>query len=145
VLPIPRLKGRHIAKAGLRRVFALLLKWGPAVAWMGVIFYISSLPDTSIPISGDEPLSIGAHLAEYAILGFLLLRAVTAPSGWLSHRWLGALITLLCSFLYALSDEWHQSFVPGRFSSPVDVMVDVIGAGLAILIALSLERLGHHY
>jgi VanZ family protein len=42
---------------------------------------------------------------------------------------------LLITVAYAISDEWHQSFVEGRHGSPVDVLIDTAGAGAAALVA----------
>lgn len=68
------------------------------------------------------------HLAEYAILSFLWYVAVVPSSGrWQPRQALG--ILGLCA-AYAALDEWHQSFVPSRLASPIDVVIDIIGAGL---------------
>jgi len=63
-----------------------------------------------------------AHLCEYALLGLLLL--LLCRSYGLCGKWLPILIAVA----YAASDEWHQSFVPGRLGTPVDVLIDAIGA-----------------
>ena len=44
-------------------------------------------------------------------------------------------IAIVVALAYAVSDEWHQSFVPGRTATPVDVAIDAIGIGLAALTA----------
>jgi len=69
-----------------------------------------------------------AHLAEYAIFGLLLFRAIRAGrEGW-SWRW--ALAAIVVAALYAVTDEWHQSFVPSRTPSGWDVLIDATGATL---------------
>ena len=79
----------------------------------------------------------GAHLTEYAVLALLALRAVRrsmhpAASGW---SWKAAGLALLISTTYAATDEFHQSFVPGRTPSPGDVMIDSAGALAALALA----------
>lgn len=72
-----------------------------------------------------------AHMCEYAvlaILAFLWLRDRFS----LSERNTALLTFLLCS-VYAASDEFHQTFVPGRSGKPLDVLIDALGAVLAIL------------
>ncbi len=101
---------------------------------MGVIFYLSaqeavgpSLPEWTRPV---------AHFSEFALLAALWSWAL-AP--WLGRRALLAAGAI--SFLYALSDEYHQSFVKGRDSDPFDVIVDTLGIATALLLVrTSLER-----
>jgi hypothetical protein len=105
----------------LRRRFAL---WGPVVLWAAVIFGLSSVPSLSSGFGvWDEVLRKGAHLAEYAVLGLLLMRA------W--GRELPALVTAVA---YAATDEIHQRFVQGRHSSPFDVAFDACGAAIGLLL-----------
>ena len=66
------------------------------------------------------------HWGEYFILAILLLRALRNETGkkWeLRH----AALTFAFVFVYALSDEFHQTFVPSRTASFGDVMIDVVG------------------
>ena len=105
----------------LRRRFAL---WGPVVVWATVIFGLSSVPSLSSGFGvWDEVLRKGAHLAEYAVLGLLLMRA------W--GRELPALVTAVA---YAATDEIHQRFVQGRHSSPFDVAFDACGAAIGLIL-----------
>ena len=70
-----------------------------------------------------------AHFSEYAILGFLAARAFRP-----SPRWF--LISALLVIVYALLDEYHQSFIPSRTASVFDSLIDMAG-GLTALIFLS--------
>ena len=73
-----------------------------------------------------------AHFTEYAILGFLAARAFRT-----SPRWF--LISALLVVVYALIDEYHQSFVPSRTASVFDSLIDMAG-GISALIFVSRKR-----
>ena len=102
-------------------------RWAAVAAWLAVIYFMSSRP--SFPLPGidwmDELIRIAAHFGEYAVLGFLLSRAI-APNGERSMR--QTLLVVALGALYALGDEWHQSFVPNRDASWLDLAVDTLGA-----------------
>jgi len=78
-----------------------------------------------------------AHVSEYAILAVLLYRAFvhTALKG---RRALSAGLVLLLCAAYAATDEFHQSFVPSRTASLRDVMIDICGAMLAVILYWSI-------
>ena len=98
--------------------------WLPVVAWAGLIFALSSVPDLGTGLgTWDLVLRKLAHTGEYAILGALLLRA-------LGHAHVAAAFVL--GVLYAASDEFHQSFVEGRRGSPLDVVIDAVGVALGV-------------
>ena len=91
---------------------------------MAVIFYLSSKSDPS-PGIGDLGHVI-AHFTEYFVLASLWAWALLPLLGLRALAIAGAI-----SVLYAISDEFHQSFVPGRDSDPVDVLVDTLGIAIA--------------
>jgi VanZ family protein len=72
-----------------------------------------------------------AHLTEYAILAALLCRALRL--GHNNFRRAGAL-SLVVAALYAVFDEFHQSFVPSRTGAAQDVAIDCCGAIFGLLI-----------
>jgi VanZ family protein len=75
------------------------------------------------------------HFTEYAVLGFLAARAFAGSSRRLLHdHWVIA--SLILVVVYALLDEFHQSFVTSRTASIFDVLID-IGGGLFVLICLN--------
>jgi len=84
------------------------------------------------------------HLTEYAILGILLWRAWARPAPGTSQpwQWKTALIVLSFAAAFAASDEFHQSFVPSRGASVVDVTIDTCGAllGLMLIRAFRIHR-----
>jgi VanZ family protein len=74
-----------------------------------------------------------AHASEYAIFAALIYHSleVRRPRGW---RVKPALWAVLAAGLYALTDEYHQSFVPGRTASLIDCGIDTGGAALGVLL-----------
>jgi len=68
-----------------------------------------------------------SHFIEYAILGFLLIRAFSFSNTKLKVTNL-RLIAVLLAILYGITDEIHQYFVPGRFADILDLLSDSIGA-----------------
>jgi len=80
-----------------------------------------------------------AHLTEYAILGFLAARAFrTSPVAAIRARWF--LISVALIVVYALFDEYHQSFVPSRTASIFDSLIDMVGGLTALLIVRANRR-----
>lgn len=103
-------------------------RWIPVLVYMAGIFYLSSLSRPSLPIEMSDKL---AHMAEYALLAGLLLRA--ANGGLARPARLGVvLFAFVLSSAYGASDEWHQSFVPGRVCSLGDLAADAAGSLLAV-------------
>jgi VanZ family protein len=98
--------------------------WLPVLLWATVIFAFSSIPSLSTDLgTWDTVLRKLAHLAEYAILGALLLRALRTPVG-----------AVALAGVYAVTDEVHQLFVEGRHGAPLDVGIDVVGALAGVLV-----------
>jgi VanZ family protein len=125
-LPLAYRREPIILAMTLSRRFAL---WGPVVIWAAVIFGLSSIPVLSTGLgTWDEILRKGAHVAEYAVLGALLLRAFRRE-----------LPALALGLLYAASDELHQHFVRGRHPSPFDLAFDACGLALGLLLFLFVQ------
>jgi VanZ family protein len=100
---------------------------------MGVIFFLSSQPRLPhiMPSLFDSFQDVLGHFSAYAVLAGLLYWALDGIGA--------ARPALLIVLLYALSDEFHQSFVPGRHPDPFDIATDFAGAAIAVL-ALNLLR-----
>lgn len=98
--------------------------WVLVFIWAAVIFTLSSIPTLpkSEIIWWDFLLKKTAHVIEYAILFLLLLRALGKKH---------ATLIFIIAILYAFSDEFHQSFVPGRTSRLSDVGFDTLGMIIA--------------
>jgi VanZ family protein len=111
--------------------------WLPPLLVMGLIYVFSAQPSLDSGLGWID--SVGRkliHFGEYALLCFLwwrLLRS-TMPS----RR--AALLAFLISSLYAVTDEFHQSFVDGRHGTPVDWAIDSAGAAAAALAVTARRR-----
>lgn len=115
--------------------------------WAGFIFFMSSNTDSGLNEdlgllsllfhdvkvlqaqlfgSGVDVVSSIAHFCEYAVFGILLANALHC------HITLkrACLIAVACASLYGATDEFHQLFVEGRMSDPMDWLVDTMGAAL---------------
>lgn len=112
------------------------LNWFLLLIWMGLIFYLSNLPDlkSGLESSLDFVLRKMAHITEYGILTFLAWRAASDGGAKKSVNYL--IYAFVFSVLYAISDEYHQTFVAGRVGSPVDVLIDSAGIIIMELILL---------
>ena len=111
-----------------------MLRWIPALLWMAVIFWLSSrtgnelgamfpLVEKWLPWLGG--FNFG-HFVAYFILALCYWWAIG------SHRWSAKLLIILLCVLYGASDEYHQTFVEGRYADWVDLRNDAIGAALAV-------------
>jgi hypothetical protein len=107
----------------------IMLRWGPALVLMITIFLLSATPSDEMVNFGiyDFLIKKGAHMVGYGLLALAFLR------GFGYDRKNHILMVLLLVFFYAASDELHQAFVPGRNASPVDVMIDMVGAIIALI------------
>ena len=108
-----------------------ILRWFPALLMMATIFGSSSVPATELPNFGPWDLVVkkGGHVLGYALLAL----AYWAGLHFDGHRWW---LALLFTLIYAASDEFHQSFVPGRHPSWVDVLA-FDGGGAVIALGLA--------
>ncbi|HEX9093645.1 MAG TPA: VanZ family protein [Coriobacteriia bacterium] len=103
---------------------AALLRAVPALVWAAIIFAGSSIPGSDLPGGFSMP----GHLTEYAVLGALVMLAVSRPG---AERRAAFLALLVCS-AYGVTDEFHQAFVPLRTPDPVDWATDTFGAALGV-------------
>lgn len=101
---------------------ATLVFWGLAVAWAGVIFWLSSQPGSALP--GRFPPEVG-HFGAYFILAALLYGALHADG----RHGRAIVIAIAVASVYGVSDEFHQSFVPMRTPDVADWVMDTFGAG----------------
>jgi VanZ family protein len=113
----------------------LLYFWLPVAAWMGLIFYLSAQPDLPTPPSGlaTRLISSAAHVFLFGVLAWLWARAM-------GGRRYGLAAAFALTLLFALSDEFHQAFVPGRNPDAWDLVCDMVGAALGLFAWSRLRR-----
>ena len=103
-----------------------LAYWIMIIIWAGVIFYLSNQPDlkSSLPNFWDLIFRKIAHISEYAVLTFLLIRTFVHHNIKRKNATILAVIIAIC---YAFGDEYHQTFIAKRAGSIRDVLIDSIG------------------
>lgn len=112
----------------LTTFFSRLWRWLPALTLMGVIFVFSSFPSDDLPNFDlvDRLVKKGGHMLGYALLACSYAYALKLSPKQFWRAWVLAV-------LYAATDEFHQSFVPGRQASLWDVFFfDAGGAFVAL-------------
>ncbi len=117
----------------LARRLSLLM----ALALMALLFYLSHQPHLHTPtlFAGQDKL---AHAAIYAVLGILLLGAMPLHAG--RYSWRQITVSALIASIYGISDELHQSFMPGRSAEVGDWLADSAGALVAVVLFAWLVR-----
>lgn len=123
------------------------------ISWMALIFYLSNQPaSTSSELSGSIvqffislvswlPITVdshmlhflirkSAHFVAYFILGLLTFHAVQLYKGTNVHT---IMMASLIAVVYAISDEFHQTFIPGRSGEMRDVIIDSAGSLIGII------------
>ncbi|MEZ6019609.1 MAG: VanZ family protein [Planctomycetota bacterium] len=136
----------------LRTAGRLLLRvprawaWLLPVAWAGLITWLSSrrmdldLPDhQALAVLGN-----GVHAFEYGIFALLCVPLLPRRGAWVQWSKGGAVAILLAALALGLSDEWHQSFVPTRTPSVLDLVTDVTGAVSVLAVVAWLTRPDAH-
>jgi VanZ family protein len=140
---------------------SFLKYWLPLLIWLAVIFFgstsVMSAEHTSryiVPFllwlkPGMSPKAIwiilvvvrkGAHVIEYTVLALLLWRALRSVPALHAKSFMVIGAVLIGCALFAASDEFHQTFVKSRTPSVRDVLLDVAGAFLGLLIGASFAR-----
>src|SRR3954463_5310665 len=105
--------------------------WAPPLALMALIFFFSAQPSLNSGLGWIDHVGRKfVHASEYALLCFLWWRALRTRVNRERALW----IAFAIAAAYAVTDEYHQSFVTGRHSTWVDVMIDSMGAALAALL-----------
>ena len=111
---------------------------GPLIRWLK--------PDISSESFEGAQFTVRklAHVAEYAILAMLILRARRLPiptGGFFTPKEI--LLVLTLTTLYAITDEIHQSFVSTRIGTPIDVLIDLVGGAIGVMVAYCCRRRRH--
>lgn len=153
--PAEKIVGRVVSEwvgSGVPKGRVFLLRWGPVLAWMLLIFIASAdaesgprgsrllvpvirwlVPDIRVEMLERVVFGVRkvAHFVSFGVLAMLILRAVAGahPGQW---RWRSAGVAWIATTVYAVSDEVHQQYVATRVGSAVDVGIDSLGAVFAL-------------
>jgi VanZ family protein len=106
---------------------------------MVVIFMASGTPGRDLPWFGsfDFLAKKGGHMLGYALLATSYLRGLARTR---STPWRLVILALVLTGCYAVTDEFHQSFTPGRTPSATDVGIDIGGGAIGTAIWMLLRR-----
>ena len=107
---------------------------------MVAIFFFSSIPSAEMPKFGvlDFLVKKGGHALGYGLLALAYLRGLKGESStFLSSQ---IFIAWILATVYSTTDEVHQSFVPGRYPAVSDVMIDSLGAALALIFSTRIGK-----
>ncbi|MBI5682492.1 MAG: VanZ family protein [Deltaproteobacteria bacterium] len=107
----------------------IVIYWLPVMVYMAFIYYLSSVPYVDLPIPDIWNIDKVIHFSEYAFLSLLWARAINATQKDYKRF---VIVAFLITFLYGISDEIHQFFVPNRFFDPFDIAADGLGAWAGI-------------
>jgi VanZ family protein len=142
---------------------SFLKYWLPPFIWLAVIFVgsteVMSAEQTSrflVPFLRwlDPQISFATiaaihfavrklgHLTEYAIFAALLWRALRCGTCLQAKMSILFLLAWLAAAIFAVTDEFHQSFVPSRTASPIDIMIDICGAMIGLIICMMFAAQG---
>ena len=105
--------------------------WGPAAAWAAFLFFLSSRESFGLDLTSG--LDKVGHFGAYLVLGWLLARGAArlALSAWLP---------ILIGAAYGITDELHQTLVPGRSASFGDFVADGLGSVAGVLLYFFFSR-----
>lgn len=108
-------------------------RWWPTILMMTLIFMASGTSGSDLPRFGrwDVFVKKGGHLAGYALLAVAFLHGLASGRAFSRRQ---ALLAVLLAALYAVTDEFHQGFTPGRSPSTEDVAIDTLGATIGLLV-----------
>ena len=117
-----------------------LLLWAPVALLLAYEFFLSSRSGSDLPSFGPsfEQKDKVEHAVYFFLTGLLAVRAARFGERW--SRGKTAVFLVLAAVLWGCSDEIHQSFVPGRDVEIGDVVADVSGVALAVVLGAAILR-----
>ena len=104
----------------------------PMILYACIVIAVSSIPNLKTPSVEFFAVDKLAHFIEYAIFGFLTFRSFSHLREGIRVN-LALLLSILFLSVFAMIDEYHQRFIPGRQADVADVATDLLGAVLVIV------------
>jgi VanZ family protein len=122
-----------------RRFFSFfLLYWLPVLLYLTAMLVVSAQPYLAPPLDFPNADKL-MHVLEYFGFGILVVRALRSAMR-ITLPLVAALLSLSFGIVVGTGEEYFQSFVPGRQSSPFDLLADTIGMAIAQLVYLAFTR-----
>lgn len=113
----------------MKKIARIIWFWGPVIGWMSFIFFLSSRQSISVSQTYlyNFILFKTLHMIEYAFLYLLVFRAVNSIDAkhFSLHKKL--ITAFIITFVYAVTDEFHQTFIPTRTGQIRDIFIDLAG------------------
>lgn len=103
----------------------------PLLVTMATIFILSHQPGDTLQLPSLPGLDKVAHVVVYGVLAASALYAITPYSPPYDPRARAAAVVVFC-VLFGLADEYHQSFIPGRWASGWDLLADGLGCAMVV-------------
>ncbi len=110
-----------------------VLRLIPMITVMGIIFFLSSQPGDSLNLPDIPDLDKVLHAVAYSTLAATVLFAVPGRV-YDRNPWKMSLLVVLFCLAYGISDEFHQSFIPNRSPSVLDLIADTAGASFMVFL-----------
>lgn len=116
------------------RLIKFMLYWLPSLLWMALIYYLSSFHKLQASVVGwqDFITRKTAHFMEYALLFIFYNFALKQSTNIFYKKRL--IYCLVLTIIYAISDEYHQTWVNGRTGKPFDIGIDSFGAFFGLFV-----------
>jgi len=115
------------------------IRYIPMITVMGIIFFLSNQPGDRLDLPDIPDLDKVLHAVAYGVLAFTVLFAVPENKNR-KNPWGVSLLVVMFCLLYGISDEFHQSFVPNRMPSVMDVIADTTGAVVVVFIWFQMKK-----
>lgn len=125
----------------MNRTVKTMLRMVPMVITMGTIFFLSHQTGDQLSLPAIPGIDKLGHMVIYGILAGTILFAFSENQKCTRPRSVMVFTVLFCT-LYGITDEFHQSFIPGRFVSVYDVIADATGAIVACALWYRLQKRG---
>jgi len=119
----------------MSKILTFMRRWGLALLMMAAIFGFSSIPSSGMPDFGllDLIVKKGGHALGYGLLALAYLYGLRGGGDEIAPRW--PFMAWMMAVVFSTTDEFHQSFVPGRHPAATDVLIDSVGAALTLFLA----------
>lgn len=111
----------------------MIVRLLPPLIVMAFIFVLSHLPGDSLDLNQSRGTDKACHVIAYGFLALSSIHALKSECDIRKIPLIKGLVIIIFCFIYGVSDEFHQSFIGGRFVDWRDLAADTLGALLVVL------------